>query len=115
MSVAEPQVVVPTPSIRRYRITSDRVVVGLLVLECLLWLSQRFGWLPWHKGYAVLTAVASVGVAILLMPVWFAVALFSDRLPVQYPLTAGPGCRRGDPMQLAGGRDARSEEAERGR
>ena len=30
--------------------------------RCLLWLSDRFGWLGWHKGYAVLTGVAG-GVA----------------------------------------------------
>ena len=45
----------------------------------LLWLSERFGWLGWHKGYAVLTGVAVVGVAMLLMLVWFAVALVFRR------------------------------------
>ena len=33
----------------------------------------------WHKGYAVLTGVAVVGVAMLLMGVWFAVALVFRR------------------------------------
>ena len=45
----------------------------------LLWLSERFGWLGWHKGYAVLTGVAVVGVAMLVMLVWFAVALVFRR------------------------------------
>ena len=45
----------------------------------LLWLSERFGWLGWHKGYAVLTCVAVVGVAMLLMFLWFAVALVFRR------------------------------------
>ena len=48
---------------------------GLLAVEVLLWLSERFGWLGWHKGYAVLTGVAVVGVAMVLMLVWFGVAL----------------------------------------
>ena len=51
----------------------------LLAVEVLLWLSDRFGWLGWHKGYAVLTGVAVVGVAMLLMLVWFAVALVFRR------------------------------------
>jgi hypothetical protein len=41
----------------------------------LLWLSERFGWLPWHKGYAVLTAVALVLAALGGTILWFAVAL----------------------------------------
>ncbi|MGO9111573.1 MAG: leucine-rich repeat domain-containing protein [Thermoguttaceae bacterium] len=57
-----------------FHVTPDRFVMALLAAELLLWLSERFGWLPWHKGYAVLTAVAVVGVAMLLMLVWFAVA-----------------------------------------
>ena len=60
---------------RRFHLTPGRFVIGLLAVEVLLWLSERFGWLGWHKGYAVLTAVACVGVAMLLMVVWFAVAL----------------------------------------
>ncbi len=44
-------------------------------MECLLWLSERFGWLPWQKGYAVLTAVAAVGATMVVMFVWCAAAL----------------------------------------
>jgi hypothetical protein len=70
----------PTPKTRWYRLTPDRLtpdrlVIGLLVMECLLWLSNWLGWPSWHKGYAVLTAVAVLGVAMLLMLVRFAVAL----------------------------------------
>jgi hypothetical protein len=54
-------------------------VIGLLAVEVLLWLSERFGWIGWHKGYAALTAVASVGVAMLGMFVWFGVALVFRR------------------------------------
>ncbi len=65
----------PAPKPRWYRLTPDRCVIGLLVVECLLWLSERFQWLTWHKGYAVLSAVAVVGVAMLVMLFWFAVSL----------------------------------------
>ncbi len=60
---------------RWFHLTPDRLILALLVIEGLLWLSERLGWLPWHKGYAVLTAVAAGGVALLLMFVWFAFAL----------------------------------------
>jgi hypothetical protein len=60
---------------RSYHLTPDRLVLLLLVIEGLLWLSERFGWPAWHKGYAVLTAVASVGVALLLMLLWFVAGL----------------------------------------
>ena len=65
----------PAPKTRWYRLTPDRVILGLLVVVCLLWLSERFGWLPWHKGYAVLTALAVVGVTFVGMLLWFIVAL----------------------------------------
>ena len=65
----------PIPSRRWYHPTPDPFVMGLLVVECLLWLSERFGWLPWPKGWAVLIAVASVAVALLVMLLWFITAL----------------------------------------
>jgi hypothetical protein len=65
-----------TPTrVRFYHITPGRFVTGLLAVDVFLWLSERFGWLAWHKGYAVLTALASIGVAMVLMLLWFAVAL----------------------------------------
>ncbi len=86
MSLAESQPAVPRPSVRWFHLTPDRLVVGLLVVEVLLWLSERFGWLPWHKGYAVLAAVAVVGVAMLLVLVWFAIALvFRRRIKFSLP------------------------------
>ena len=65
-------------STRWYRLSPDRVVLGLLVMECVLWLSERFQWFGFnlHKGWTVLIAVAVVGVAMLLMLGWFVVALF---------------------------------------
>ncbi len=63
------------PKPRWYRLTPDRLVLLLVVIEGLLWLSDRLGSPGWHKGYAALKAVASVGVAMLLMLLWFAVSL----------------------------------------
>jgi hypothetical protein len=64
------------PCMRRWlHLTPDRLVLLLLAVEGLLWLSDRLGWPAWHKGYAVLVAVASVGVFFLLMLLWFAIAL----------------------------------------
>ena len=57
----------PAPKPRWFHLTPDRFVIGLLIVVCLLWLSERFGWLLWHKGYAVLIAVASVGVVFIGM------------------------------------------------
>ena len=65
--------------IRWFQLTPGRFVLLLLAVDVLLWLSDRFGWLGWHKGYAVLTGVAAVGVAMILMAVWFAVALIFRR------------------------------------
>jgi hypothetical protein len=64
---------------RWFHLTPGRFVIGLLAIEVLLWLSERVGWLGWHKGYAVLTGVALVGVGMVLMLVWFAVALVFKR------------------------------------
>ena len=63
------------PQTRWFHLTPGRFVLALLAVEVLLWLSERIGWPGWHKGYAVLTGVASVGVVMLLMLVWFGVAL----------------------------------------
>lgn len=60
---------------RWFRPTPGRFLAGLLVMEGLLWLSERFRWLPWHKGYAVLTSVAVVGGVLVLMLVWYLGAL----------------------------------------
>ncbi len=65
--------------VRWFHLTPGRFVIGLLAVEVLLWLSERFGWLGWHKGYAVLTTVAVVGVGMLMTGVWFGVALVFRR------------------------------------
>ena len=65
----------PAPKPRSFHPTPSWLIFGLLVVECLLFLSDRFQWPTWHKGYAVLTAVASVGVVFLAMLLWLIVAL----------------------------------------
>ncbi|MGA2034722.1 MAG: hypothetical protein ABSG68_20940 [Thermoguttaceae bacterium] len=49
----------------------------LLVVEGLLWLSERFQWFAFnaHKGWTVLIALDSVGVAVLFMLFWFVACL----------------------------------------
>jgi hypothetical protein len=66
-----------TPRSRWYRITPGRFLPLLLAVEGLLWLSEHFRWFAFneHKGYAVLIAVATVGVFFLLMLLWFLLAL----------------------------------------
>jgi len=66
---------VPTCKPRWFHATPDRLILVLLAVEVLLWLSDHLGWPAWHKGYAVLVAVASVGVAMLVMLLWFMVSL----------------------------------------
>ncbi len=56
---------------RWYHLTPDRTILALLAIECLLWLSHTLAYPAWHKGYAVLTAVATLGVSLLIMLLWF--------------------------------------------
>ena len=61
--------------LRWLRITPGRLVALLVIVEGLLWLSNRLEWPHWHKGYAVLVAVAGVAVVLFAMLLWFVVAL----------------------------------------
>ena len=63
----------PNPRRRWFHLTPDRCVVGLLAVEGLLWVWEWSQWSP--KGWPVLIALATIGAAMLLMLVWFAVAL----------------------------------------
>ena len=65
--------------IRWFHPTPGRIVIALLAVEALLRLSERFGLLGWHKGYAVLTAAAVVGAATPALLAWFALALVVRR------------------------------------
>ena len=73
------------PQLRWFRLTPGRFVLLLLAVEVFLWLSERFGWIEWHKGYAELAAVAVVGAAVLFVVGWFGVALIF-RLRFQFSL-----------------------------
>ena len=50
----------PEPNRRWFRLTPDRLMVGLLALEGFLLLSEWFRWFPFnqHKGWTVLIAMA---------------------------------------------------------
>ena len=85
MSVPEPQPVMPTPARRRYRFTSDRLIVGLLAAECLLWLSDGLSLPISYKGYAMLTGLALVGMATIVMLLSF-VAAMAFRLRFQFSI-----------------------------
>jgi hypothetical protein len=77
----------PNPKLRWYRLTPDRLVPGLLAVEALLLLSEWGGWFPFnrHKGWTVLTAVAAVGLTLLVFLLWLAAALLF-RCRFQYSL-----------------------------
>ncbi len=63
----------------------NHVVIGLLIVECMLWLSDRFGLPEWDKGHAVLAAVVVVGFVLFLILLWFVVALLL-RWPFQFSI-----------------------------
>ncbi len=64
-------------STRRFRPTPAWLVLALLVVEGLLWLSERYEWFSFNekKGWTVLICVAVVGVALLVMLLWFIASL----------------------------------------
>ena len=61
----------PEPKCRWFVPTPGKLLAILLAVEGVLLLSER--WFP--KGWAVLTAFAAVGVFLILMLIWFGVAL----------------------------------------
>jgi hypothetical protein len=65
------------PQLRWFYPTPGRLLVVLLVVEGILLLSERFQWFAFNeqKGYTVLIAIASIGVTMLFMFLWFVVAL----------------------------------------
>jgi hypothetical protein len=58
-------------------VTPARSLCVLFVAEGFLWLSEGYHWFAFnqHKGWAVLITVAAVGVFLLLMSLWFLLAL----------------------------------------
>jgi hypothetical protein len=67
----------PDPKRRWFDLSPDRFVMSLLLVIGLLWLSERFQWFGFnhHKGWTVLISVAAVGVAALVMLLWWAAGL----------------------------------------
>ncbi len=67
----------PEPKRRPFRPTPAWLIFGLLVVEGLLWLSERYTWFWFNekKGWTVLIGVAVVGVAMLVMLLWFGISL----------------------------------------
>jgi hypothetical protein len=65
------------PRDRWYHPTPGRFVVGLLLVEAVLLVSERFEWFAFnrHKGFTVLIAVATVVAAIVLMLLWLVASL----------------------------------------
>ena len=64
--------------LRAFRVTPGRLLAALLATEGLLFLGDWCRCSPFneHKGYAVLIALASVGVFLLVMFAWFLASLF---------------------------------------
>ena len=80
MSKDEPQRSEP-PTSRRFCVTPDRLVVGILLLGVILLLCARCGWIDsdGHKGWSVLIAVAVVIVATVLLLLWYTDSLIYRR------------------------------------
>jgi hypothetical protein len=80
MTANEPQPAAPPGKPRWYRLTPDRLVVGLLAVEGFLLLSEWFDWFAVNgQTWTVLIALAAVGVTLSLMLLWFIVALVFRR------------------------------------
>jgi len=71
----------PKPKRRWYRLTPERLVLGLLAVQVFLFLSDRFQWLAFivTKGWTVVTAVGVAGLAVLVMLIWLIVSLLLRR------------------------------------
>ena len=67
----------PTPQRRRFSPTPAWLLYGLLAVEGLLWLSERYTWFWFNekKGWTGLIAVAVVGGAMILMLLWLIACL----------------------------------------
>jgi hypothetical protein len=64
---------------RWFRFSPGGFVGVLLAMECLIWLSNRLEWPHWQKGYGVLSTLATLGVALIAMLLWFLCALVFRR------------------------------------
>jgi hypothetical protein len=75
------------PKLRWYRLTPGRFLGGVLAVEGVLVLLERFGWFTFnqHRGWTVLIDVAVVGVAVLILVFWWLVSLLF-RWPFQFSI-----------------------------
>lgn len=73
MAVSDPS----QPTGRGYHVTTDRFLIGLLAVEGLFLLSERFQWFGVNekKGYTLLITIATVAFAVVLMLLWFVVSV----------------------------------------
>ncbi len=62
---------------RWFHLTPERLLVALLPVWGVLFLCEHFHWLS--KGYSVLLALASMGVAVLVLLLWFACSVVFRR------------------------------------
>lgn len=71
----------PAPKLRWYHLTPAWFIIGLLVVQVFLLLSEQCQWFAFNeqKGRTVLIAVGVVGVAVVVMLVWFLVSLVLRR------------------------------------
>ena len=60
-----------------FHLSPDRLIVGLLAVEGVLFLSERFQWFAFNerKGWTVLIAVAAVCLAVIVMLLWLIASL----------------------------------------
>ena len=65
------------PTRRRFYSTPAWIILGLLLVEGLLWMSEQYRWFGFnsHKGWTVLIGVAVVGAAFLVILRWLIGAL----------------------------------------
>ena len=93
------------PKPRWYHLTPDRVVLGLLAIEGFLILSERLEWFGFdcYKGWIALAGMASLGLAMGLMLLWFLAAwIFRRRFQFSIRAVAPADGHRRHRLQLAG-------------
>lgn len=85
----------PSSKLRWFYPTPAHLFIILLIIEGILLLSERFKWFAFSekKGWTVLIAIASVGVTMVVMLLWFVLALlfrnrFQFSLRLLFVLTA---------------------------
>ncbi len=78
---AEPSSAAPKRKRRLFHLRPAHLLLGLFVIEGILFLSERFRWFIFneHKGWTPLIALACVGLTIIALVVWFVAALVCRR------------------------------------